>query len=260
MSSSVKVVGVDVGSLNTKVVILDDGEVLHRHMTSRAGKGEVIAQMAIAEALADCNLAEDHIGSIILTSHIRMKAGFAHSMKNFLVCLARGSVALVPDVKTIIDVGAENVSVVSLDSSGKIRDYARNDKCAAGSGVFLEAMAKMMGLTMEDMISLAMKAEKGVPIASTCTVFAEQEVLSTVFEADPPSRMEILAGVHDALASRVVGLTMNVGIKPPILLCGGVANNRAFVKSMNNQIDGGVLVPEYPQFVAALGAGLHIEG
>ena len=106
------------------------------------------------------------------------------------------------------------------------------------------------------MIDQAMKAEKGVPIASTCTVFAEQEVLSTVFETDPPSRSEILAGVHDALASRVVGLAMNVGIKPPIILCGGVANNKAFVKSMNDQMDEVILVPEYPQFVAALGAAL----
>ncbi len=254
-----KVLGIDVGSLETKVVILDNGEVMHRHITGMSAKGEVIAKRAIAEALAGCNLTEDSIDSIILTSHIRMEAGFVHSRKNFLVCLARGSVSLVPDAKTIIDVGAENVSIVSLDSSGKIRDYARNDKCAAGSGVFLEAMAKMMGLSVEDMVSLAMKAEKGVPIASTCTVFAEQEVLSTVFEGDPPSRSEILAGVHDALASRVVGLAMNVGIKPPILLCGGVANNRAFVKSIDDQIDGEVLVPESPQFVGALGAALLVN-
>jgi predicted CoA-substrate-specific enzyme activase len=252
----VKALGIDVGSLETKVVILENGQVMHRHLISMSAKGEVIAQTAIAEALAGCNLTKEDIDYSILTSHIRMEAGFVDSRKNFLVCLGRGSVSLVPDAKTIIDVGAENVSIVSLDKNGKIRDYARNDKCAAGSGVFLEAMAKMMGLTLEDMISQAMKAEKGAPIASTCTVFAEQEVLSTVFEADPPSRSEILAGVHDALASRVVGLAMNVGIKPPILLCGGVANNRAFVKSMNEQIDGGVLVPESPQFVAALGAAL----
>jgi len=252
----VKALGIDVGSLDTKVVILDDGEVMHRHLTSMSAKGEVIAQTAIAEALAGCNLTKDDLDSTILTSHIRMEAGFVDSRKNFLVCLARGSVSLVPDVKTIIDVGAENVSVVSLDKNGKIRDYARNDKCAAGSGVFLEAMAKMMGLTLKDMITQAMKAEKGVPIASTCTVFAEQEVLSTVFEADPPSRSEILAGVHDALASRVVGLAMNVGIKPPILLCGGVANNSAFVKSFRCQVEDEAVLPEFPQFVAALGAGL----
>lgn len=251
-----KTLGIDVGSLETKVVILDNGQVMHRHSMSMSAKGEVIAQAAIAEALAECGLLEEDIDCSILTSHIRMEAGFVDSRKNFLVCLGRGSVSLFPDAKTIIDVGAENVSIVSLDNSGKIKDYARNDKCAAGSGVFLEAMAKMMGLTLEDMISQAMKAEKGASIASTCTVFAEQEVLSTVFEADPPSRSEILAGVHDALASRVVGLAMNVGIKPPILLCGGVANNRAFVKSMKAQIDGELLVPEFPQFVAALGAGL----
>jgi len=251
-----KSLGIDVGSLETKVVILDNGRVMHRHVTSMSAKGEVIAQKAIGEAIADCGLTKDDIDSSTLTSHIRMESGFVDKKKNFLVCLARGSVSLIPEAKTIIDVGAENVSVVSLDKNGKIRDYARNDKCAAGSGVFLEAMAKMMGLTMEDMITQAMKAEKAVPIASTCTVFAEQEVLSTVFEADPPSRSEILAGVHDALASRVVGLTMNVGVKPPILLCGGVANNRAFVKSINKQIEGDVLVPDFPQFVAALGAAL----
>jgi len=251
-----KTLGIDVGSMETKVVILDNGQVIHRHLTSMSAKGEVIAQTAIDEALAGCNLTKDDLDSSILTSHIRMEAGFVDGRKNYLVCLARGSVSLIPDVKTIIDVGAENVSVVSLDKKGKIRDYARNDKCAAGSGVFLEAIAKMMGLTLEDMIAQAMNAEKGVPIASTCTVFAEQEVLSTVFAADPPSRSEILAGVHDALASRVVGLAMNVGIKPPILLCGGVANNRAFVKSMNGQVDEKIWVPEYPQFVAALGAAL----
>ena len=254
-----RVLGIDVGSLNTKLVILEDGNVIYRRITSMAEGGDIVAQKAIEEALREGEFTDDEIDSIAVTSHIKLKGRFAGHSKNFFVCLARGAVSLVPEARTIIDVGAENVMVASLDNRSRIRNFVQNDRCAAGSGVFLEAITKMMGLSMEEMISEAMKADKGVPIASTCTIFAEQEVLSAVFEASPPSRSQVLAGVHDALASRVVGLAIRAGIVPPIFLCGGVVNNRAFIRSFKEQIKKEVILSPFPQFVPALGAALSIS-
>lgn len=251
-----KVLGVDVGSLNTKVVVLNGKKVIYRQITSLAERGDLVAQKAIEKCLSTCKLPREGVDSINVTGHVKLEGRFADQMKNIVICLSRGATSLVPEARTIIDTGAENVLVVSLDVDGRIKDFAQNDRCAAGSGVFLEAMAKMVRLPMKEMILEALKAEKGVPIASTCTIFAEQEVISAVFEESPPSRSQILAGVHDALASRVVGLAMKVGIVPPILLCGGVANNKAFVKSLNEQIKGKVVLPRFPQFVLALGAAL----
>ena len=251
-----KVIGIDIGSIATKLVLLDGLEVVYRSSLSLSERSEIVARKAIAAALKANSLTRESIDIIVTTGRTGVDTPFADMQKGMYVCLAAGGRKLIPEIRTIIDVGGENTTVVTLDAQGRIKDFTGNDKCAAGGGVFLESIAKAMGLSLEEMIADAMQAEKGIEIASTCTIFAEQEVLSYTFEDPPPPRAEILAGLHESLASRVVGLSGKVGVVAPVLLCGGLALNRAFARSFKNLIKVAVSVTEEPQFVPALGAAL----
>ncbi len=251
-----KVIGIDIGSIATKVVLLDAKEVIYRKLLVLSGKSETVACKAIEETLSNNSLSREAIDLIVSTSCTGVDASFADLLKGTYVCLAAGGRALFPKIRTIVDVGAENTAVVTLDSQGRIKDFTSNDKCAAGGGVFLESMAKAMGLSLEEMIAEAMTVEQGIEVTSTCTIFAEQEVLSYTFEEPPPSRAKILAGLHESLASRVAGLSGKAGMLSPVLLCGGLALNIAFVKSFSNLVNVEVCLTEAPQFVAALGAAL----
>lgn len=251
-----KFIGIDIGSIATKLVLLDGSEAIYRRSLILSERAEMVARKAIEEALKANSLSREAIDRIVATSRSGVDAPFADMQKGMYVCLAAGGRKLFPEIRTIVDVGAENTTVVTLDGQGRIKDFTGNDKCAAGGGVFLESIAKAMGLSLEEMIAEAMTADKGIEIASTCTIFAEQEVLSYTFEDPPPPRAEILAGLHESLASRVVGLSGKVGVLSPVLLCGGLAMNRAFVKSFKKLVKAEVYLTEEPQFVAALGAAL----
>ncbi|MBU3947086.1 MAG: hypothetical protein KJ826_02545 [Proteobacteria bacterium] len=251
-----KIIGIDIGSIATKLVLLNDTGVVYRESLSISERSETVAAKIIEKALQANSLSRDSIDLIVGTSRSGGDAPFADMKKGLYMCLFKGALELFPDVKTIIDVGAENTTIVTLDKESQIKDFTVNDKCAAGGGVFLEAIAKAMGLSLDEMAAEAMKTEKTIDIASTCTIFAEQEILSYAFEDPPPPRSEILAGLHESLASRVVGLTGKVGVIPPVLLCGGVSLNPAFVRSFKKLINAEVYLTEAPQFVVALGAAV----
>lgn len=238
------------------MVLLGNEGVVYRGSLSLPEKSEVVATKAIEKALKANSLSREQIDIIVATSRSGGDTPFADMKKGLYMCLFKGALELFPDIRTIVDVGAENTTIITLDKQSQIKDFTVNDKCAAGGGVFLEAIAKAMGLSLEEMAAEAMKAEKGIDIASTCTIFAEQEILSYAFEDPPPPRHEILAGLHESLASRVVGLSAKVGVIPPVLLCGGVSLNPAFVRSFKKLINAEVYLTEAPQFVVALGAAV----
>lgn len=250
-----KVIGIDIGSIATKLVLLDGSEAVYRRSLILSERAEIVARKTIEEALRANSLSREAIDLVVAT-RAGVDTPFADMQKGMHVCLAAGGRKLFPEIRTIVDVGAENTTVVTLDGQGRIKDFTGNDKCAAGGGVFLESIASAAGLSLEEMIAEAMKADKGMEIASTCTIFAEQEVLSYMFEDPPPPRAEILVGLHESLASRVVGLLGKVGVLSPVLLCGGLALNRAFVRSFKKLLKAEVYLTEEPQFVAALGAAL----
>jgi len=252
-----RVVGIDIGSIAAKLVMLDDKKVFYQQTSIISDRAEIVAEKSLARALAATSLDRGDIDFIVATGYAREDVSFADLQKSPYICLFKGCMALFPKTKTIIEVGAENTTVVGLDDKGQIRDFVGNDKCAAGGGVFLEAMAKALGISLNEMAQEAMSVEKGVDICSTCTIFAEQEILSYTFEDPPPPRPEIVAGLHDSLASRVLGLAMKVRVVSPVLLCGGVANNRAFVRSFRNLIKAEVCLPEAPESIAALGAAIY---
>ncbi len=251
-----KAIGIDIGSIATKLILLSDEGVVYRDSLSMPEKSEVVATKAIEKALKTTSLSRDKIDIVVATSRSGGDVSFADIKKGLYMCLFKGGLELFPDVKTIIDVGAENTTIITLDKQSQIKDFTVNDKCAAGGGVFLESIAKAMGLSLEEMAAEAMKTEKTIDIASTCTIFAEQEILSYAFEDPPPPRSEILAGLHESLASRVVGLSGKVGVIPPVLLCGGVSLNPAFVRSFKKLINMQVYLTDAPQYVVALGAAV----
>lgn len=249
--------GIDIGSITTKLVMLDEKQVFYRNTSIISDRAEIVAEKSLDQALTDTFLKRDDIDFIVATGSELENNSFVDLQKNTCLCLFTGGMELFPRTRTIVEVGAENTTVIGLNKAGQIRDFAENDKCAAGGGVFLEAMAKALGLSLEEMAEEAMSVEKGVDICSTCTIFAEQEVLSYSFEAHPPPRAEIMAGLHESLASRVAGLAIKVRVVSPLLLCGGVAKNRAFVRSFRTKVKAELYLPETPQFVAALGAAIY---
>lgn len=251
-----KVIGIDIGSIATKLVLLDDSKIVYKELITSSERAEAVATKIIENALRANSLSRDDIDFIVASSRTGTDAPYADMKKGLYMCLFKGGLELFPDIRTIIDVGAENTTIITLDNQSRIKDFTVNDKCAAGGGVFLESIAKAIGLTLEEMAAEAMTTEKAIDIASTCTIFAEQEILSYAFEDPPPPRPEILAGLHESLASRVVGLTGKVGLVPPVLLCGGVSRNPAFIRSFKKLINTKLYLTEAPQFVVALGAAV----
>lgn len=252
-----KIIGVDLGSISTKLIILDEEKVFFKQLFIMSEKAEIVGAKSIQQALAATSLNRDEIDLIVATGRSRHVSSFADLHKGIHMCLLRGAYEVFPNVRTIIDVGAENSVAISVNNKGQMKSFAGNDKCAAGGGVFLEAMAKVMDISLDEFISEAMKAEEGLNITSTCVIFAEQEALSYSFEHPPPPRAELLAGLHKSLAFRVSGLAMRAGLASPVFLCGGVSMNSAFVRFLKNQLSRDCYVPDDPQYVAALGAAIY---
>lgn len=249
-------VGIDIGSVAIKAVLSEKDSVLGKLVL----RGSFTAQEAVSQTLETClekvgrTMAE--VGWLVATGLPVKSLPVPGENKSLLKCLAVGIREVVPSARTVIDVGAENVAVIGLSKEGFIVDHAFNDKCAAGAGIYLEAMAKLAGNDLAEVIDKASRAKYSVPISSVCTVFAEQEVISLTF-SDPPVPIEsILLGLHESLAMRISGLVHRVGIKEKVCLCGGIARNTVFVKALGDRLKVKIQVVNEPEMVAALGAGL----
>jgi benzoyl-CoA reductase subunit D len=167
---------------------------------------------------------------------------------------AKAGVYLVPKARTIIDIGAEEARAVKCDEKGVMADFVLNERCAAGAGAFIEAMARALEVKMEDMGPLALKAERASPINASCVIFGESDVVSLIHRQE--SKPEIARAVYDAMADRVSSMIHRLGINPEVILVGGVAKDPGFVASLNRKLGLTVTIPEYPEYVGALGAAL----
>jgi predicted CoA-substrate-specific enzyme activase len=174
-------------------------------------------------------------------------------------CLAKGVFSLFPKARTVIDMGGETCNVVKLSETGEIEDTQSNDKCAAGTGIFFEAMAKLLGTSLDQMGKWATHGEVQFEISSMCVMFAEQEVISHCHENPDISAEALSAGIHLSIAERVAGLAKRLGITDEVVLTGGVAKNPGFVKFLSERINTVPKVPEDPQIIAAYGAALIAE-
>ena len=249
------VAGLDMGSLTTKVVVMEDSEVLSWRVITAAEEGELQARRAIEEALKDSRFSVEDIGYVVATGVGRKSVSFADKQRAPGSCLARGVNRLFPSVRTVIDVGAETCTVIRVNERGGLDDSMGNERCASGTGVFLEAMAtRLLHMPLEEMAQRSLLAEGVAEISNMCAIFAEQEVISHVHREPPTPMNDIIAGIHASMATRVGGLAKRVGIKEDVAFTGGVANNIGFARILEENLGVKLTIPEEPQLIAALGA------
>ncbi len=247
-------IGLDVGSTTTKGVLVDvEGTILAKYLLATGASAQKAGQRVLKELASATGKSLDDVPAVS-TGYGRRQVAIPHRSVTEITCHAVGVHALNPDIRTLIDVGGQDSKVIRIGSNGRPADFELNDKCSAGTGRFLEVMARVLEVTIEELGPLALKAKEPCPISSTCTVFAESEVVGRIGEGNAPS--DIAAGVHEAMAAKIASLTRRVGIESPVGLTGGVALNPAFQSFLSKQLDTRLWLPDEPQYTGALGAAL----
>lgn len=249
------VCGIDSGSSSTNAVILDENKRILGFSIIPTGSGaEKSGRLAFEEALKSAGLNEDDICRVITTGYGRKNLRLSDSSVTEITCHAKGAVFLCPEARTVIDIGGQDSKVILLDENGKVVNFAMNDKCAAGTGRFLETMAKTLDFTLEDMSAAGLKWENPVTISNTCTVFAESEVVSLI--AKNTNRADIVNGLNQSIASRIASMVKTAKGRPPYIMTGGVSNNTGVEKALENALGEKIYAPKEAQICGALGAAL----
>lgn len=248
--------GLDIGSVSTKVVIINkDKKILHYEILRTGSNSKKAAEKCMQLALDKAKLSFDDITNLIATGYGRKIVPFKSDEISEISCHARGAHFLFPDTKTVIDIGGQDSKAIRLDDNGEAIDFNMNDKCAAGTGRFLEEMAKALDTTVENLGKLSLRAKKSFVISSMCTVFAESEVVSLLAENE--SREDIAKALHNAIADRVLSLAHKVRLASAVTVTGGVAKNIGVIDSIKAKLANiSVHIPEEPQIIGALGAAI----
>lgn len=247
-------VGMDLGTQRVKAVILKDGAVIARGQAFAGFDPTKAAEQAVADALKQAKLKQSDIAYFVATGSAMDMAPYANSTISMMGADAKAGVYLIPSARTIIDVGAEEARAVKCDEKGVMVDFVVNERCAAGAGAFIEAMARALEVKLEEMGPLSLKAERASPINASCVIFGESDVVSLIHRQE--SKPEIARAVFDAMADRISSMIHRLGINPDVVLVGGVAKDEGFVASLNRKLGVNVLIPENPDYVGALGAAL----
>lgn len=247
--------GVDVGSTQTKAVVVDEaGTIVGRALIMTGSNVVRAAEDAFRRALADGDLREEEVEYVIGTGYGRYKVTFGNSQVTEISCHGRGAVHMFPGTRTVIDMGGQDTKAIRVSGAGEILDFCMNDKCAAGTGRFLGAAAAALDIPLDEIGPTALAGERPVKISTTCTVFAESEVLSWLGKGKKIE--DILLGVHQSIASRSIGLLRRVGIEEQVTFTGGVARNVAMRQTLEERLGFAVNLSEESHFMGALGAAL----
>jgi len=250
--------GIDIGSVTTKAVIINGrAEILAFSMVPTSYDREQSGAEAFRLALAKIKKKAAEIKYIVATGYGRRAFSAADKVLPEIVCHAKGTRFLFPEARTIIDIGGQDSKVIEMDEGGGVLRFEMNDKCAAGTGRFLEVLTeRILNLSIDELGPLALQSQNPATLSSVCTVFAESEVLSLLSAQKP--RADIAYGISKAIAKRVVamGVGSHVGYGEPIVFSGGVARNVGVVKAIEEVLGKRVLIPDEPQMTAALGAAL----
>lgn len=246
--------GIDIGSTASKCVILADGKELVSKSLIPVGAGTSGPQRAISDVLENAGLKREDMGYVLATGYGRNSMlEIADQQMSELSCHARGASFLFPEVHTVIDIGGQDVKVLQIEN-GVMTNFVMNDKCAAGTGRFLDVMARVLEVKVEELGDLAAKSTKDVAISSTCTVFAESEVISQL--AMDTDKCDIINGIHHSVAARVAGLAHRVGVRELVVMTGGVAQNSGVVKALEEELGHTIHTSPLTQYNGALGAAL----
>ncbi len=247
--------GIDIGSTACKAVALKDGKEIVGKSIIQTGTGTSGPQRVYEGLFETSGLKPENITRTVVTGYGRMTFERADKQISELSCHARGVNFLVPEARTVIDIGGQDAKALKLSPKGKMLGFVMNDKCAAGTGRFLDVMAKILELSVSELAETGERATQRVQISNICTVFAESEVISHL--ASGKKREDIVAGIHLSVANRVAGLVRRIGIEPEIVMTGGVAQNAGVVKAMSEVLELPISAAPMAQFTGALGAAIY---
>ncbi len=249
------VAGVDVGSTATKAVVMDDNHhILGRHVIKTGANVVRAAEGVFAEAVKVAGLEEHEVAQVVGTGYGRYKVTFGHAQVTEISCHARGASFLFPKTRIVLDIGGQDTKAIRVSPAGEVEDFCMNDKCAAGTGRFLEAAAATMSLPLGDIGPLSLQFRQVLKVTNVCTVFVESEILAHLARGRAPA--DILRGVHLAIAGRSVALMRRVGLEPEITFTGGVSLNVGIVQALEEKLETRLNVCPDSQYIGAIGAAL----
>jgi benzoyl-CoA reductase subunit D len=246
--------GIDVGAASTKAVIMDGDKILAKYRQIAEGEEEQVIKDAFEGALSAAGITKDSIDKIVATGAGSKNVDFADDSITDISSGARGAVYDIPGSRTVVDVGAEQARAVKCDETGRLLDFATNERCAAGSGAFIEAMARALQTDFQKFIEYHFESDKDIPLNAQCAVFAESEVVSLI--NSEATTADISRAINNSIAERTSSMTRRVGIEKTVTVIGGVALNKGFIDSLERYLETDVAVPEDPIFTNAVGAAL----
>lgn len=246
--------GIDIGSASSKAVILEDGQRLVASAVIQSGTGTSGPKRVMEEIFRENDLSLEKMDYVVATGYGRFSVPFADKQISEITCHAKGIFYLVPEARTIIDIGGQDAKAIKLDNKGNILKFVMNDKCAAGTGRFLDVMSRVLEVGLTEMAEAHFRADNPSTVSSTCTVFAESEVISQLSQGI--SRDNIVAGVHRSIASKACSLVYRTGVSDEVVMCGGVAQDAGVVDAIEQELNQKIIVAPNPQITGALGAAL----
>ncbi|MGD0919079.1 MAG: acyl-CoA dehydratase activase [Thermodesulfobacteriota bacterium] len=246
------VAGIDVGGKNVHIVIKKDGQILGK-VTGPTGikKAEAVEQL-YNEVLKKAGLTRKDIERVVATGSAAKRVAFANGFIPDAAADARGVNKLIPSARTVIDVGAEEGRAIKVGPEGKVLDFAINEKCAAGTGTFVEAMSRALEISVDEMSKITLQSTQTLSTNAQCAVFGESEVVSLIHQKTP--KPDIARALMNAIAGRIASVARIVGLDKDVVMVGGMARNAGFVDSLKKNIEMDVKVPEDPDYMGALGA------
>ncbi len=247
--------GIDIGSTASKCVVLKNGKEIVGKSLVNVGAGTSGPSRAIKEVIEDSGISESDINFVLATGYGRNSVPNANAQMSELSCHAKGSTYLFEDAKTVIDIGGQDAKVLRIGNNGNMETFVMNDKCAAGTGRFLEVMSRILEVDLSDMAKKAEQSTRRVEISSTCTVFAESEVISQL--AANTDICDIINGIHHSVAGRTAGLARRVGVTPKVVMSGGVARNEGVVKALQEELNVEIFTSPLTQYTGAIGAAIY---
>jgi (R)-2-hydroxyacyl-CoA dehydratese activating ATPase len=248
------VAGVDIGAGTSKAVILADHQILSYSVLPTGGDSAETARKTLEEALRKADILFKDLQQIIATGYSRNIVPFANKTMTEIMCHARGANYLIPESRTVIDIGCQDSKAIRINERGRVTNFVMNDKCAAGTGRFIEVIAQSLGLRIEEVGPTALTSKNYCEISSTCTVFAETEIIAQ--RAQGRSREVLIAGALKSIAKRVGIMASGIGIVEKVAFTGGVAKNIGVKRALDETLGVDMIIPEEPQIIGALGAAI----
>jgi predicted CoA-substrate-specific enzyme activase len=246
--------GIDIGSAYSKGVITRDFKLVASHVIRSGANYRKSAEAIRAELVKEVNLTQNDIANTVATGSGADNVYFASQKASDIVCTARGISNVFPQARTAIDVASQSTKVIRLNEEGIVTNFTASEKCAAGSGRFIEVIANVLRINLTDFSSLAARSKSPITFSTGCAVFGESEAITRISEGIP--KEDVAAGVNKALASKISSLVKKLRLEEPCAICGGGALNTALVKTMESELDTNLLIPSHPQLITALGAAI----